>query len=124
MFQEFREELREEFYDFFDDYFERLTKRRLHPEAHKQRQVVLNGMVVAVRPAYLFAERIDYLLKIIFAVSIVLSALTSTFLGFIKLSDLLEVLINTLWGRCFMFIIGVSYLLSALWKLMHLGKKE
>ncbi len=124
MLREFREELREEFYDFFDDYFEHFTKRRTHPETHKQRQVVLNGMVIAVRPAYLFAERIDNLLKILFAVSIVLSAITSTFLGFVKLSDLLEVLINTMWGRCFMFIIGMSYLLISLWKLMHVGKKE
>lgn len=124
MVREFWEDLQEEFYDFFDDYFEHFTKRRTHPEAHTQRNVVLHGMVVAVRPAYVFAERIDTLLKILFAVSIVLSAITSTFLGFIKLSDLLEVLINTLWGRSCMFVIGMSYLLSALWKLIHLGKKE
>lgn len=121
--REFFEEIVEEFDDFFEDLFELLFKKKPKKTPPK-RKVIQNGALVNVRPAYIFAERIDNLLKVIFAVSICVSAFTATFLGFVKLSDLLEVLINTLPGRALMFFIGACYFVTALWRLLHLGDKK
>lgn len=123
MLREFYEELGEEVTDFFEDFREHVTHQKpTHPTA--KREMVVNGVTMTVRPAYIFAERIDNLLKIIFGGSIIISAFTSSFLGFTKLSDLLDVLIFTFWGRMTMVLIGASYLIIASWKLMHLGQKE
>jgi len=46
--------------------------------------------------------------------------MTATFLGFPQLSDLLDALIYNSLGRIFMAIIGTSYLITALWHLLHL----
>ncbi len=119
----FASELWDEIDDFFEDLWEHLTdKKRTKPI--QERQAVINGTLLTVRPAYIFAERIDNLVKIVFGVSIMISAVTATFLGFQTLSDLLAVLINSLWGRTIMFFIGSSYLLIALWKILHLNKKQ
>lgn len=123
MLREFYEELGEETTDFFEDFWEHLSHQKPTHPIHK-REVLINGVTTTVRPAYIFAERIDNFLKIIFGGSIIISAFTSSFLGFTKLSDLLEVLIFTFWGRMIMVLIGISYLIIALWKLMHLGRKE
>lgn len=121
MLGEFWEELTDEISDFFEDYAEHLFKKKpSHPP--KERKAVVHGALVVVRPAYLFAERIDNLLKIVFGISICISAITATFLGFASLSDLVDVLINSIWGRGLMLVIGSSYLLTAFWRILHLGK--
>ncbi len=119
----FLEEFTEEVTDFGEDFWEHIA-HRTPAKPHKRERMVVGGVSVSVRPAYVFAERIDNILKAIFGISICISALTATFLGFTKLSDLLNILITTFWGRGVMFIIGTSYLILAIWKLMHLGKKE
>lgn len=119
---EFFEELWDEVADFFEDFFEHLTKRKPSKPA-EEKEMVVEGALTTVRPAYLFAERIDNLLRIVFGVSILISAVTATFLGFTSISDLLEVLISNLWGRAILLIIGLSYLVIAVWKLLHLKNK-
>lgn len=120
---DFFEEIGEEIEDFFEDYKGHILRKE-SKSPPSERKVVRNGVLVTVRPAYIFAERIDNLLKIIFGISICLSAITATFLGFTKLSDLLEVLINTLPGRTLMFVIGASYLMTAVWRALHLGDRK
>ncbi|KKS96362.1 MAG: hypothetical protein UV73_C0011G0034 [Candidatus Gottesmanbacteria bacterium GW2011_GWA2_43_14] len=112
-------EIKEEASDFFEDFWEHVRKGKPQ-KIFKKRIAINNGIRTSVRPAYLFAERIDNLLKLLFGASIVLSAFTSSFLGFPTLSKFLEVLIFTLYGRIIMFTIGISYLTIALWKLMHI----
>lgn len=120
---EFIEDFLEEAEDFFEDFFEHAVRR--HPsKPKKERRAVINGTVAQVRPAYIFAERIDNFVRIVFGVSIIISALTATFLGFQTMSDLLAVLIGSLWGRAIMLIIGLSYFIIAIWKLMHIKDKN
>jgi hypothetical protein len=76
-------------------------------------------VVTRVRPALLFADRLDHLLKALFALSIIGSGLSASFVGFIKLSDLLEVLIFSWPGRVAMVVIGTGSLLTSLWKLLE-----
>jgi hypothetical protein len=116
------EELFEEVEDFFEDFWEHVLRRQ-PKEPVKERRAVINGVAVAVRPAYIFAERVDNLLRIIFGLSILVSAITASFLGFSTLSDLLGILIFTWWGRIVMFAIGLSYFVIGIWKLMHIGHK-
>lgn len=118
---EFFEEIWEEITDFFEDFWEHLSKRR-PTQPSKIKRTTVNGAVATVRPAYLFAERIDNLLRILFGISILISALTASFLGFTSLSELLELLIFTSWGRLLMLVIGLSYLILGTWKLMHLHR--
>ncbi len=123
MLKEFWEELTDEIGDFFEDYAEHLFKKK-PTHSPKKKTAVINGALVVVRPAYLFAERIDNIIKIVFGVSLSISAFTATFLGFSSLSQLVDVLINSFWGRSIMFAIGISYLLTAFWKLLHLGDRN
>jgi hypothetical protein len=117
------EEIRDEAEDFFEDLWD-LVRRKKRVPKRNQRRTVVYGVLTSVRPAYLFAERIDNLLKGIFSLSIIMSGISATFLGYVKLSDLLEVLISTIWGRVVMTIIGSSYLLMAIWKLAYLERPE
>ncbi len=114
----FFRELREEAADFFEDFGEALFGYR--PNRRAPREIHIGGVVTTVRPAVLFAERIDTALKLLFGVSICFSAYTATFVGFVKLSDLLEVLISSMAGRVGMCIIGISYTLTALWKFLNI----
>lgn len=116
---DFIEELWDEISDFFEDFFEHLTKRK-PSRPKKEKEVVIDGALMSVRPAYVFAERVDNLLRILFGASIIISAVTATFLGFTSISELLGILINNLWGRAILFVIGASYLVIAVWKLLHL----
>ena len=119
---DFFEELWDEVSDFFEDFWDHLSEK---PEkAIKTKTALIGGAEVAVRPAYLFAERVDNLLKVIFGLSIAVSAFTASFLGFASLSELIDALVSSFWGRGAMFIIGISYLIIALWKLMHIGSKK
>lgn len=119
----FFEEVFDEAGDFFEDIWDHLLQKE---DDHKKKQVtvVMNGTSVSVRPAYLFAERVDKVLLMIIGSSIFISAFSSSFLGFTKLSDLLDILIFTLLGRIIMAVIGGSYFLIAFWKLNHLGEKH
>lgn len=119
---EFFEELWDEISDFFEDFWQHAVRKQKKPKITKT--VLVGGVEVQVRPAYLFAERVDNLLKIVFGLSIAISAFTATFLGFASLSQLVDVLITSFWGRTCMFLIGVSYLITAVWKLFHLESKN
>lgn len=121
--REFLEELKEEFQDFVEDFGD-LVKKRSPRKETKQKSVVVAGQLAFVRPAYLFAERVDNVIKILFGVSVLLSAITSTFVGFASLSGLVEALLKTFVGRVVLFIIGLSYLIIASWKILHLAQSQ
>jgi hypothetical protein len=118
---DFIEELWDEVTDFFEDFFELLTERSTK-EPTRKRTVVINGTEKIVRPAYIFAERVDNSLRIVFGGSILVSAISATFLGFSSLSELVEALLFSILGRVVLSIIGFSYLIIALWRLMHVRK--
>lgn len=120
--KDFFEELWDELTDFIEDFDEIITKR-----PHKKikfRSVLINGVVVRVRPAYIFAERIDHTLKLLIGLSIVISTFTVSFFGFASLSDLIDILVKSVLGRGIMFILGLSYMVTALWKLLHLTPEK
>ena len=114
------EEILEEAEDFFDDFYEDIFKKR---KAKKQlRKVKFYGTDALVRPAYVFAERVENFLKIIFGISIFISGILATFVGFTRTSELLEILIKSTIGRILIVIIGFSYFILGLWKVLHLHK--
>lgn len=119
--REFFEEIKEEFLDFIEDFGDVIRKRPPR-KGIQNKSAVIRGQLTFVRPAYLFAERVDNGIKILFGVSILISAVTSTFIGFASLSQLVEVLIENIAGRIVMFVIGCSYLIVAIWKTLHLNK--
>lgn len=123
MLKDFWEELTDEIEDFVEDYAEHLFRKK-PTRTPKEKKAVVNGALVVVRPAYLFAERVDNILKVVFGISLCISAFTATFLGFASLSQLVEVLINSFLGRSLMFVIGASYLLTSFWRLLHLGDRK
>lgn len=107
--REFLSELWDEFDDFIGDLFDHLLKRR-PKEPYQKKTDFIYGTLTSIRPAYLFAERVDNLLRILFGVSILISGVTASLSGFSSLSDLLKFLISTFYGRGVMLIIGLSYL--------------
>ena len=119
--REFFAEIREEFEDFVED-FNDLLHRRPARKNYKEKEVVVRGQLTYMRPAYLFAERVDNGIKILFGLSILVSAVTSSFVGFASLSQLVDVLIDSIAGRLAMVVIGLSYLIVAVWKTLHLNK--
>jgi hypothetical protein len=121
--REFIEEVKEEFFDFVEDFGDLVKHRAPRKDVHKK-PAVIGGQLTVIRPAYLFAERVDNGLKILFGVSVLLSAATSTFVGFSSLSGLVEVLIQTLLGRLALLVIGLSYLIVAVWKTLHLNHSQ
>lgn len=114
-------EIKDELIDFIDDYKELIRKQ---PPSNKagQKPAVISGQMTLIRPAYLFAERVENGIKFLFGVSVLLSAITSTFVGFASLSGLVEVLLKSIPGRLILLVIGFSYLVIALWKTLHLNK--
>lgn len=121
MIKEFYEEIKEELIDFVEDYNDLIRKRPVREDV-KQKPAVIGGELKLIRPAYLFAERVDNGIKILFGGSLLVSAATATFVGFASLSQLVDVLIKTWYGRLIMVIIGFSYLIVALWKTLHLNR--
>ncbi len=111
------EDFFEEAGDFFEDLFDdnRVNIKHL-------RKINFYGTQIMVRPAYIFAEKIENLLKIIFGISIFVSGLLATFWGFTRTSELLETLIQSLWGRIFIVIIGFSYFVLGFYKLTHIKR--
>ena len=121
--KDFFEDFLEELSDFFEDFVEVFLKgKEIHHHAY--RKIAVKGHIELVKPAYIFAERLDHFLKIVFGASIFVSAFTSTFVGFIKLSDLLEFLTQSIPGRGIMIIIGLSYFLLGVWKLINLDSRK
>lgn len=120
--RDFFEEIWDEITDFFEDFSEQFFKKP--KKATESRTVLIGGVRRTVRPAYIFAERIDNLIKLVIGASITISAFTATFLGFASLSDLIDLLIKSFLGRTFMFFTGLSYLIIAFWKLSHLNPKN
>jgi hypothetical protein len=114
-------EIKEEFWDFIEDYNDLVRKRDTRKDI-AIKPAVIRGELAFVRPAYLFAERVDNGIKILFGGSVLISGITSTFIGFASLSSLVEVLIKSLPGRITLIVIGLSYLMIALWKTLHLNK--
>lgn len=123
MLGEFFEEIWDEASDFYQDLWELFTKRT-HSRPVKRKKTVIDGVTMTVRPAYLFARRVDNTLKLVFGVSICVSGLTATIFGFTKLSDLLDALIGTYPGRGLMLVIGGSYVLTAIWSLLQITDKS
>ncbi len=119
--KELIEEIKEEFVDFIEDFGD-LIKKRTPNKDIKQKSAIIRGQITYIRPAYLFAERVENGIKLLFGVSLLISAVTSTFIGFASLSQLVEVLMRSVAGRAVMFMIGLSYLILALWKTLHLNK--
>ncbi|MBN1502611.1 hypothetical protein JW930_03635 [Candidatus Woesearchaeota archaeon] len=113
------EEIWEEAEDFFEDLYASIFHKK-SIKIKQVRRVTLYGLFVGVRPAYAFAERIENMLKIVFGVSIFMSGILATFWGFTRTSDLLEALIKSLAGRAIIVIIGISYFLLGVWKLLHI----
>ena len=109
-------ELKEEAEDFYEDFFE---KKEVHK---KLRKVKLHGTNILVKPAYVFAQRIEGLMHFIIGSSIFVSSLMATFWGFTRTSELLTALINSIYGRIVMVIIGFSYFVLGIWKMFNLGK--
>lgn len=114
-------EIKEEFVDFIEDYKE-LVRKQAPAKDGKQKPAVISGQLTLIRPAYLFAERVENGIKFLFGVSVLLSAITSTFIGFASLSGLVDVLLKSIPGRLILLVIGFSYLIIALWKTLHLNK--
>lgn len=114
-------EIGEEIVDFFEDIIEGLFSIYPHT-SRKNRTLLVNGVLKKVRPAYVFAERLENILKLMFGYSIFVSAFVSSFWGFSGLSGLLTVLITSIAGRVCMMIIGISYMLLATWKLLHIKR--
>jgi hypothetical protein len=114
-------EIKEEFVDFIEDYKELIGRRQPSKET-KRKPAVLSGEMRFIRPAYLFAERVENGIKFLFGGSVVLSAITSTFIGFASLSGLVDTLLKSIPGRLILLIIGLSYLVIAFWKTLHLNR--
>ena len=103
------ENIGEEASDFFKNFFKPYVHKK--PTEGDYKTIKMYGFMQYVRPAYIFAERIDNILKILFSISIITSALVASVWGFTRLSKLIEFLITSTIGRVIIFIIGLSYLL-------------
>ncbi len=86
----------------------------------KLRKIELYGTVVMVRPAYVLAEKVVNLLKIIFGVSIIASGFVAAYWGVTRVSELISLLVTTTLGRIIIIVIGLSYLIVGLWKLANI----
>ncbi|MBT3720765.1 hypothetical protein HN789_04170 [archaeon] len=113
------EELFDEAEDFFEDFVDVFKKKKI-PRPLKE--VDWFGSTVLVKPAYIFAEKIESLLKIIFGTSIFVSAILASLYGFASTSQLLKSLITSGFGRIVLVFVGFSYFTIGLWKLLKLPK--
>lgn len=117
--KELIEEIQEEAADFWEDVSEHLFKgKKLPATIEKTNALPLS----TIRPAYLFADRVDSLIKILFGVSIIVSGIGAAFWGFSSISDLVKALVDSLLGRLVLVIVGLSYLITGIWKFFHLHK--
>lgn len=107
------EEIIDEGKDFFEDIFEHFFEK--DEGKHKDKSLIQER----TRMAYLFTERIDSLMKIIFGTSIFISAIVASLWGFTALGDLVKGLLTSFPGRTVLAVIGVSYLINGTWRLFH-----
>lgn len=61
-----------------------------------KKEKVICDQLTKIRPAYLFAESVENLTKTLFGLSVLISAITSYVVGFSFLSDLVDVLVESL----------------------------
>lgn len=106
-------EIIEEGQDFFEDIFEHLFE---HDEEKKKKN---HELVQRTKFAYMFTQRVDNLIKIIFGVSIFISALIASVWGFTAAGDLVRGLITSLPGRILLLFIGLSYVVNGIWRFFH-----
>jgi len=107
------EEIWEEAGDFFEDIWEHLFEKDKYKQrdaSYIQRRTLL---------AYQFTERIDNLIKIIFGISIFISAVVSAVWGFTAMGDMVKILLTSYIGRFFLILIGISYAANGTWRLLH-----
>ncbi len=119
-FEDFFEELG----DFLGDVFKFIYKKRLKKGYKKLRKIDYYGASIMVRPAYVFAERLDNFFKALFGLCILVSGLIASFWGFTRLQDLLDFLILTITGRIIIIVIGICYLILGLWKLINIKESK
>jgi len=113
----------EEFADFWQELLEDLHLFK-HKKKPPLREVDVYGQTQFLRPAFIFAEKVENVLKIVAGVSIVISGIMATFWGFTGTGEILKALINSSLGRILIVIIGSSYFIIGLWKLLNLNKKK
>ena len=106
-------EIFEELEDYIEDILEMFLHKRFRKERPK-RKIKEMGTDKYVRPAYIAAQRVEYLIKIIFAFSIMITAIVSTIWGVTSTSALLKVLLSSIAGRFAIFLVGLSYLINSL----------
>jgi hypothetical protein len=116
---EFIKDFFEEAEDFFEEIIEIFFKKK-KIKFKKLKKIKLYGTFMSVRPAYVFAERLDSFLKMIFGFSILVSGIITYFWGFTRLSDLLDTLIKSFFGRILIIIIGFSYFILGFWKVANI----
>lgn len=107
------EEIWEEAKDFFEDIVEHLFEK----EKYKHRDP--SYIQKRTQLAYQFTERVDNLIKIMFGISIFISAVVSAVWGFTAMGDMVKILLTSYIGRFFLILIGVSYTVNGIWRLLH-----
>lgn len=107
------EEIWEEGKDFFEDIVEHLLEKEKYK--HRDPLYIQNR----TKLAYQFTERVDSLIKIIFGFSIFISAIVSTVWGFTAMGDMVKMLLTSAIGRFLLVLIGVSYTVNGIWRLLH-----
>lgn len=109
-------EVFEEAHDFFEDIYEHLFERE------KSEQKSDFTILARTKRAYHFSERIDCVMKIIFGVSIFVTALISTIWGYVSVGELVEDLMSSIPGRIALGTIGISYMINGYWRYIHIGQ--
>ncbi len=110
------EEVFEEGKDFFEDIFEHLFEK---DESKKKRGSSLTQRTIH---AYHFTERVDSLMKIIFGISIFVSAVIASVWGFASMSTVVEAFVSSWIGRIVLIVIGISYAINGIWRFLHTKK--
>lgn len=112
MFDEIFDEAKDFFEDIFEHFFEHDERKKKHG----------NELYARTKSAYHFTERIDSLMKIIFGVSIFVSAVVASVWGFASVSGMVEAFVSGWLGRIVLLLIGVSYMLNGVWRFFHSKK--
>lgn len=103
--------------DFFEDIFEHFFE---HDEGKKKHGPSLTERT---KRAYQFTEKVDSLMKAIFGISILTSAIVASAWGFASIGDIVKSFVDSLLGRLALFIIGGSYLVNGVWRFFHSKEK-
>ena len=117
----------DEFWDGALDFSEDLLEIFFGERARERRKPIatnLYGSLALVRPAYLFATRVNGLVKIVAGVSVLGSALLATLWGYASTKDLLLALIESLLGRVIAVLLGCSILVVGLWEFTRRRERQ